>query len=236
MERTGELRIQVHPEGEHDPDARELAEFITLFRGAYVAGLRIERTASSELTPRGMASLILRDLAKRDAAATTDLFGERRRDALRTRRISHDSPLEIVFCGVIVVLAAAGILAGGRFRLGPLEVDLPRGLGESITALRSAFAPRTRAGLGFGVLPKTIKLTKAEFDELMSYDPATRSRGGFQRKLIELQARTDRKNRTLTLYPSDIDWILKHGSQPKKGGWQASIRRIFGSHFWQTSE
>jgi len=31
--------------------------------------------------------------------------------------------------------------------------------------------------------------------------------------------------------PSDIDWILKHGSQPKKGGFQARIRRIFWRHF-----
>lgn len=230
MERTGELRIIVQADGHVDPDAGKLAEFITLFRAAYVAALRVEHSADGDLTPTSLASRARKELAALNAAETTKLFEERRKDALRTKRMSHESPLEIVFYGVIISMAAAAILGGGKVTLGPLmKVELARGLPESIKALRDAFAPRTRAQLGYTVQPRTITLNEKEFAELMKQDPAQKDRGTFQRRLVEFQNRM--KRRKLTLYPADIDWILKHGSQPEKGGWQASIRKIFWRHF-----
>ena len=59
---------------------------------------------------------------------------------------------------------------------------------------------------------------------------ASEKKGGFQRVLIGMQYRINRTTRdnTLELSPRDVDVILKHGRQPKKGGWQASIKKIFG--------
>jgi hypothetical protein len=232
MQRSGELTIRI-AEGNADPDTRELAEFIMLLRAAYNAGIGIERATDSATSPRALASLLRSDLAERNARATNELFDDRRRDALRTRRVSHESPLDIVLWGVLVPIAGAVILAGGKvtITLSKFEAELPRGLGEFIAALRNAFAPKTKAELGYGVQEREVKLSREEFEELMRHDPATRDKGGFQRKLVEFQSRTHRTRRTLTLYPADIDWILRHGSQPEKGGWQQSIRRIFGRHF-----
>lgn len=238
MQRSGELTIRIEG-GKADPDAGELAEFITLVRAVYNAGLSVGRAAGTKPTPAKVALFLRRDLAARNAKATNTLFKDvrpgSRRDALRTKRVSRESPLEIVFCGVIVVMAAAVVLAGGEVSLGPLKAKLGRGLGESIVSLRKALAPGVKGKVGYSLQPLIVTLSQSEFAELMRHDPSTRHRGGFQRKLIELQARTHQTKRTLTLYPDEVDWIRKYGSNPSSGGWQQSIRKIFGRHLWSST-
>ena len=137
-------------------------------------------------------------------------------------------------CGVGVSLALAVILSGGTIkfdaRAGAFEATMPA-LGVGIGKLREALAPKTPSALGYSVRPFHVKLSQSEFTELMKFDPASEKKGGFQRVLIGMQYRINRKTRELELSPHDVDVILKHGRQPKKGGWQASINKIFGRHF-----
>ena len=157
---------------------------------------------------------------------------------LTVKRLAVESPLEIVMSGVGVALVLAVILSGGTIKFdaksGAFEATMPA-LGEGIGKLREALA-QTHAPLGYGVRQRPVKLSKREFKELMKFDPASEKKGGFQRFFIGMQCRIDRKTRELELSPHDVDVVLKYGRQPKKGGWQASIRKIFGQHFDLTAE
>jgi hypothetical protein len=227
-DRISHLHLRLDSGPTADPDSRDLAEFMMLFRGVYVAGLRLDNPGC---TVADLTAL----LAKMTSAEIAELFSHAPSpDALRTRSITHESPLEIVLYGVAVPLVLAVTLLGGEFNLGGpkgITAKLKCGLLEAIARLKQHFTPRARTTVGYGGQDRRIKLTKDEFKEVMRRDPRTRARGGFQRFLIGLQFRVDRTTREITLSPSDIDMILKHGSTPKKGGFQWSIRKIFESHF-----
>jgi hypothetical protein len=186
-----------------------------LLRGAYVAALRLERR-EGDVKPADLQNA----LAQLNAADLSKVFGEMQgRDALRIRRITHESPLEIVLCGALSSMCAVYLLIGGKFKVGVTGVsgELPFGLVELIARLKDLFSKKTRTTVGYGATDRRVKLRKEEYEELMKHDPSTRSRGGFQRFLIGLQFRVDHRTRELTLSASEIDIILKHGSQPHVG-------------------
>jgi hypothetical protein len=76
-----------------------------------------------------------------------------------------------------------------------------------------------------------VKLSPAEYRELMRQDPDTSGEGGFQHFLVDLQHRINKQTRTLELTESDLDRIYKCLANPSKGGWQGRITKIFGRHF-----
>lgn len=227
--RLADIHIYLVSGSDADPDSGDLAEFLMLLRGAYVAGLRLERRSGT------VESLDLKALLSDLSTADIDtLFGDApAKDALRTRRVSHESPLDFWLYGVASAICGAVLLIGGKLKVGVtgVSVELPYGLIEAISRFKDLFGKRTRTRVGYGAKDRSVKLTKGEYKELMRHDPASRTRGGFQRFLIGLQFRVDHRTRELTLSGADIDVILKHGAQPQKGGWQSSIRKIFGSHF-----
>ena len=65
-------------------------------------------------------------------------FGSMFRDRLSIIDISRENPVSIVFEGIPVILAAAVVISGGEYELGPLKVKLPP-LGDGIKAIISAF-------------------------------------------------------------------------------------------------
>jgi len=153
------------------------------------------------------------------------------RNNLVVRKISFESPLEITVCGVIVLLAVAVIFSGGKYKLGPLKVSLPP-IGVGIKKLREALSPIVQAPLGYGIRSRTIKLSRLELGELMKHDPASEFKGGFQRLLIGIQYRVNKQTGEVTLFDPEMDAIIRHCRNASKGGWQGSIKKIFGKHFF----
>lgn len=65
-------------------------------------------------------------------------FGYLFRDRLSIVDIKRENPLYVVFEGIGIVMAAAVVISGGEYELGPLKVKLPP-LGKGIEAIMSAF-------------------------------------------------------------------------------------------------
>jgi hypothetical protein len=216
-------------------ETSELADFLFLFRGVYAAGIQIITPTydfESRVEPHVLADIVYRHLRTLEVSEIDSLFrqdlGSHR---LLTERMTHDSPIALVFRGVIVAITAAVILSGGKFEVASvLKADLPP-LGQGIKQLREALTETTRAPVGYGIKSRIIKLSKEEFDALMLQDPTQKDKGGFQRFLVGLQSRVKKRTRTLELSEDDMNHILRYGKQPRKGGWQARIRKIFGRHF-----
>ena len=223
---------------EGPPDAADVGHFMFLYGGVYAVAARQLSFGDVENWQSSLPVLENRLRRHLDSLALIDtgvLFSQDLHlMGLTVKRITVESPLEIVMCGIGVALAMAVILSGGTIKFDPksgsFEATMPA-LGEGIGKLREALARKTPASLGYGVHPLRVKLSQSEFMELMKFDPASEKKGGFQRVLIGMQYRINRKTRELELSPSNVDVILKHGRRPKKGGWQASIKKIFGRHF-----
>lgn len=212
-------------DGAGDVDAFDLSEFMMLLRGAYVAAQGLGASPSPEALRTRLADL--------SAEQTTSLFSKGTSGTpLLTRRITHQSPVEIILIGMVFPLTAVAVLLGGKVSiLGVVRIELPYGLIDAATRLRELFSRSSHTTIAFGARERRIKLTPTEFAELMAHDSTTADRGGFQRFLAQLQFRVNQQTRELTLYPREIDRIFRHGSQPKKGGFQSRIRKMFGSHF-----
>ena len=220
------------------PDAADVGNFIFLYGGVYAAaniqlsfGDVPEWQSRLPILEEGLRHhLYSLTLIDTEALFSQDFHAR----GLTVKQLTVESPLTIVICGVGVCLALAVILSGGTIkfdaRAGAFEATMPA-LGVGIGKLREALTPNTPSALGYSVRTFHVKLSQSEFTELMKFDPASEKKGGFQRVLIGMQYRINRKTRALELSPHDVDVILKHGRQPKKGGWQASINKIFGRHF-----
>jgi hypothetical protein len=213
-------------------ETSEFADFLYLFRGVYAASLHVFDSSSESVDdPKVLAGMVIRYLKTVEVEEIESLF---QRDlgqyGLLTERVHYHSPIELVVAGSILAITAAVILSGGTFEAWGVKAEL-RPIGEGIKKLREALTATTRAPTGYGIKSKTIKLSKQEFEELMRQDPGQRDKGGFQRFLVSLQYRVHRRTRRLELSEKDMDRILRHGRRPRRGGWQAQIRRIFGRHF-----
>ncbi len=148
--------------------------------------------------------------------------------------VTRNSPLEITFCGCMVILTLAVVLSGGESEISAGGVSAKyklRSLGSGIQELRFALGLDKRIEIGFGVQSIRVKLSREEFALLMSQDPSTARKGGFQKFLIGLQYRINQSNREIALNQADIDWIRRHMENRSKGGFQGRIAKIFGRHF-----
>lgn len=219
------------------PEAADVAHFMFLFRGVYAAATQMPASDLKSWRQRlpELEQRLRSDLASLELTETAVLFSENLgKRTLSIQRLAVESPLEIVLIGVGMALALAVILSGGTIKFdvktGNFEATVPP-LGEGIRKLRKALTPKAQVLFDYGVQPVRVKLAPAEFKELMKFDPKSEKKGGFQRVLIGMQYRINRTTRELELSPHDIDVIVKHGRQSKKGGWQASIKKIFGRHF-----
>jgi hypothetical protein len=234
--KTGRLRLSFPDQGRID--AAEIGHYLFLFRGAYAAALplvrhRPVRAASTQLEflEARLRSKLSRLTVKRIDSLFSRTLGH---DAPTPERIGHESPLEIIMSGMLIALTLAVILSGGTVKFDVKsakgEAILPP-IGDGIRKLRQALTKAPGARLAYGVRPKRIILSTAEFTELMKHDPTTKTRGGFQQLLIGMQCRVNRITHELELSDHEMDMILRHGRNPGKGGWQSSIKRIFGDHF-----
>lgn len=223
----------VFEDEQEELEANKLGDFLFQFRAAYaVAAHVLGRSEARSVLARQadaerrlnehLMELSLQDL---DRLFTSDL-GQRR---LVTRRVSRDSSMEIVFYGLASALVGAVILSGGRFRGLGMEAQL-RPLGDGIRKLRAALTRSSGADLAYASKTRRVKLSRGQYNELMKYDPSSKGRGGFQGLLIKLQSRVNRNTRVIELSSDDMDRILRYGRHPRRGGWQSSIRKIFGGH------
>lgn len=223
-------------------DATEIANFLLLVRGAYAVGEIID---SPHLDLRGIVEdAVEREVRRRfgelELEALQQLFSDPLQEPLIAKSITFKSPLEIILCGSVIPISAAVVLSGGTIRFGSrsifeLEARLPP-IGEGIQKLRDALSPRTHATLGYGVISRKVKLSREERDELFKYDPKTENHGGFQRFLISMQFRVNRRTGELELSVPEMNRIIRHGRRAQRGGFQGSIKKIFGRHFDLTAD
>lgn len=218
-------------------DAAQLGELLFLLRGAYAAGLQAftAPTGRSGSQTRDQVTAPLRAYIRQlDVDGINALFSrDLGADALITTSVSYHSPLQVNLSGTSEGLIAAIVLAGGDPGQLPAQassINLPS-VSEASEAFREALVPTVKAPLGYGIRSRRLKLSKEELNELLRHDPATKNRGGFQRFLIGLQSRVNRVSGEIDLSESDMNRILRHGRNPSRGGWQASIRKIFARHF-----
>lgn len=73
----------------------------------------------------------------------------------------------------------------------------------------------------------TIRLNKAEVEELMKQDPAERNAGGFQGFLVSLQENLRANRGCLYLDETSLAKIRKYAFGYRNGGWQNRLRKIF---------
>lgn len=215
-------------------DAALLGDLLFLLRGAYAAGIRAMSAARSGKRRGSVAKSLENYLRRLDIAGLNELFTCDLGDAsLVTTSVSYQSPLRMRLRGSSEGLDAAIALAGEARAIqapGTSEwVMAPVGVVTRL--LRDALVTSVGAPVGYGVRSRRLKLSKTELRELLRHDPSTKNRGGFQRFLIGLQSRVNRTSGELDLSDTEMAMILKHGRNPSRGGWQASIRKIFGSHF-----
>ena len=153
---------------------------------------------------------------------------------LKTASITQNSPVEIVFFGLVTALTLAVILSGGKCKVGALglaaEFEIGP-LGEGIAKLKRALGVTKPVEVGYGLQHIRIKLNRTELAELFKQDPAQKHRGGFQSFLVSIQNNTNKNTGMLELTEKQLDRIMKYKSDHKKGGYQSRFKKIFGRHF-----
>ncbi|MDI5921358.1 hypothetical protein QLQ86_11230 [Halomonas sp. LR5S13] len=148
MQDTQTLEVVIETDG-NPIDVAELTEFLYHFRALYAAALHVDSSDDDFPNYEGLRPLIneveleLKDLDWRDI--TSLAYADLGDKTLGIVDIKRDNPLTIVFSGVAIILAIAVVVSGGKYKLGPLSVELPP-LGEGISKLRQAFGrpPRYR--------------------------------------------------------------------------------------------
>ena len=73
-----------------------------------------------------------------------------------------------------------------------------------------------------------VRLTGAERQALLQQDPKTKSLGGFQAFLVNLQKKVQGDTNRLVLTMRDRERIARYAHDYRGGGWQARLRKIFG--------
>ena len=211
-----------------DRDVSEVGDFLFLFRGVYAAATLFVGE-QLDTVPEASVELIRTRLRAMPIARLRALFSEDLGpQKLVATHIGRQSPWTILLEGLPLALVAAAIFSGGEVKLPHFEAKLPP-LGEGIKKLREALAPQPRLTAAYSIQIRIIKLSKEEFDELMHH--SGRGKGGFQTLIKDLQRRVDPKTRDLQLSEESFDKLRRYSLDWKKGGWQASIKKIFGRHF-----
>lgn len=73
-----------------------------------------------------------------------------------------------------------------------------------------------------------VHLTDAERQALLQQDPKTKSLGGFQAFLVNLQKKVQEDTNRLALTMRDRERIARYAHDYRGGGWQARLKKIFG--------
>ena len=211
----------------------DLADFLYLFRAVYNASIRYLKLDKHNIEREDIAvssEFIKEVLHKIGYANVNKLFNYDFKDFnLKTSKISKSSPLEIAFVGLFSASVITAMIAGGEVDFLRLRVKM-NSLADVLIKFKEALAIKRTDETGFAVKNKTITLNQVEFDELMKQKESSKGKGGFQNYIVKLQYRINKNTRVLQLTDLDIDKLRKWGSKPKKGGWQARIKRIFGRH------
>jgi hypothetical protein len=155
-----EMTVAVIDETAGAIKVRELTEFLWLFRTVYVAGLSLiggipgvyldphqarifVRPAPSIVGHADVQAFathtrsVLAFASKEEVAWFAELVLPDWAEDLSILTISRNSPLRITFTGIAIALAAAVIISGGSYKIGPVSAELPP-LGTGIAALRKA--------------------------------------------------------------------------------------------------
>ncbi len=242
-------------------DPANVAEFLFLFRATYGAAHQLFKPSElSSPTPsaKQMAKRLSRHIKSLDPSQLEQLFY---RDlgtlGLSVVRFSHESPLEFLFYGevLVTIIVIAVILAGGKFEIDGLKFEISLPLGEAIRKLREGLrrekppefklkinrslkdttkamrrdlTQRDKNRIGYGVRWTRVKLTKKEF---LALNQPHRGRGGFQTLQASLQRRVNRRSRVLELNGADIERIIRYSREYKGGGFQSTLQKVFGKHF-----
>ena len=73
-----------------------------------------------------------------------------------------------------------------------------------------------------------VTLNSQEISLLDAQDPSTRSHGGFQSLMVNLQNKLDRSTNELALDDNDLRRIQRYAYCYQSGGWQDRLMAIFG--------
>ncbi|MBI5385985.1 MAG: hypothetical protein HZA90_15010 [Verrucomicrobia bacterium] len=212
----------------------ELADFLYLFQGANVALSRIVPEKDRELmrSPSEDERQSFRSRLARFSPDDLDTFFDPAagQEILQIKRISRQSPIEIVFCGCAFLLTLAVMFSGGEIVInekGSFKAKLPP-FGVGLKSLREALGLTRKVQAGFGIRWISIKLNAEEKATLLKKLNGT---GGFQSLLSRLQPRLNRTTGDLELSQQDLQRIYRYKAKPQTGGFQARFEKIFGRHF-----
>jgi hypothetical protein len=218
----------------------ELADFLYLFRAANLALKRIvpEDLHRSLAKPTQRQVALFRTQLERLSPRQLNAFFAPRThpDVLGIQRMIRQSPLEIVVGGCAFLIAVGVFVSGGKIAIswsgvtGGLKAELPP-LGEGIKRLREALGLDKTIQASFGIHPTVIRFSEEEYKALCLQDDSSKGRGGFQRFLVELKSRTNKRTKSLELSERDLERIHRYKANPSKGGWQSRFKKIFGRHF-----
>jgi len=140
--------------------------------------------------------------------------------------------MEILLAGSVFILALNAAISGGAIDIDGRALKAKatlRPLWKGLKGLREAFGLDKRLRASYGIRETTVKLSKAEYTELMT--TPVKGTGGFQGFFGGLQYRVDKNRKELTLSREDLDFIYRHKAHPTKGGWQGRLQKVFGRHF-----
>lgn len=232
MTEAQEVTIRVL--GEDVVEPADLADFLHLFRATHLGlqalGAKADSTEAEIESYReqlnGLSPETLNGLFQRPKGS-----GD-----LAIERISHQSPLEIVFVGALAVLALRIAVLGGKIELGGFSVKMKAevpSLGSALGSLKKALGLEKTINAGFGIRGKTIKLNAAEYAVLMQ---DVNGEGGFQDFFLRLQHRVHKQTKELRLDDDDLERIYKYKDHPKDGGFQGRINKVFARHFPDSRE
>ncbi len=75
-----------------------------------------------------------------------------------------------------------------------------------------------------------IHLNQNEIDELFTQDPSSKSDGGYQSLLVNLQGKINRSSGELKLSEIDLEKIPRYAFDYGQGGWEGRLINIFQRH------
>lgn len=220
--------------GEINP--RELADFLYLFRATNLALNKVvpkKQHGDMREPSRAEKKAYRRRLQAFSPEQLNSLFSLHRDAALlRISRITHQSPIEITLAGCVFLIALSVAFSGGRIRVSATGVEAElNAFGAGVKSLLNAMGLTKKSKIGFGIRETTIKLSKEEYGELCRQDDISWNKGGFQRYLVELKHRVNKRTRELRLHQDDLERICRHKAHARRGGWQSRFKKIFGRHF-----
>jgi hypothetical protein len=210
---------------------KELAEYLSLLN-IVVDILRTEYGDLSEIKNTKEVIERARELLGSGKVFELEKYrNEEGNTSVQIHSIKMNSPLDIIFYGCVPILTLAVIFSGGEleFSEDKIKAKLPS-IGDGILSLKKALLYGSKYSFSYDLSSISIKLNKEEMELLMKQDPTTFDDGGYQRHLISLQYRVDRRTRGLVLSKEDLVKIRKHIRNYKKGGWQSRYKKIFERH------